>query len=124
VQNESALPDFSPLIIFGTGMFIYIVEYLLRVIAHAIKTLRSRQWPVARAAIKSSSIENQYVANVAEIHYTYSINGAVYSGAHKKPFIFKSNAELYVEHFSPGTELNVRVKPDDPRVSFVREDSW
>jgi hypothetical protein len=121
VQNESALPDFSPLIIFGTGMFIYIVEYLLRVIAHAIKTLRSRQWPVARAAIKSSSIENQYAA---EIHYTYSINGAVYSGAHKKPFIFKSNAELYVDHFSQGTELNVRVKPDDPRVSFVREDSW
>jgi hypothetical protein len=93
-------------------------------IAHAIKTLRSRQWPVARAAIKSSSIENQYAANVAEIHYIYSINGAVYSGTHKRPFIFKSNAELYVEHFSPGTELNVRVKPDDPRVSFVREDSW
>lgn len=100
------------------------VEYLLRGMARAIKTLRSRQWPVTKAAVKSSSAHNGYAANVAEVDYTYSVNGAVYSGTHKRPFIFKSNAEIYVKHFIKGTGLNVRVKPDDPSVSFVREDTW
>jgi hypothetical protein len=96
------------------------VEYLFRVLGRAFKRRRSRGWPMAKATVVSSACPIAgYGCNVAEVVYTYRVNGELHSGTNEKPFISHDSGENYINHYPPGTEFNIRVKPDDPEVSIV-----
>jgi len=102
------------------GFFlVIIVEYLIRVTGRAIKRRWSRSWPTTKATIVSATHDKTSSCDLAEVVYAYHFNGERYSGRNKKPFLFSSNAEIYVRDFPPGTEFTVRVKPDHPEVSIV-----
>jgi hypothetical protein len=101
------------------GFFLYIlVEYLIRVTGRAIKRRRSRDWPTTKATVVSATHDKSSSCDLVEVVYTYRLAGERYSGRNKKPFLFSSNAEIYVRDFSPGKEFTVRVRPDDPKVSI------
>lgn len=52
---------------------------------------------------------------------TYSIRGARYMGTNSVPFMNNRGAKDYIEHYAPGSEVVIRVKPGEPGVSLVRE---
>ena len=57
----------------------------------------------------------------AAIVYTYYANGGFYSGTHEKAFFLGRSATKYANQFSKGSNLTVRVKPGDPKVSIIRD---
>ena len=102
------------------GFLLYtIVEYLIRGTVRAIKRQRSRGWPTTKATIISATHNKNSSCDLAEVVYAYHYNGERYSGRNKKPFLFSSNAEIYVNDFQPGKEFTVRVKPTKPEISIV-----
>ncbi len=105
------------------GWFVDIfVEYLFRVIARMIKRRGSGAWPVAKATVTSSTCPKaMYGCDVAEVYYTYRVDGELYTGVNEKPFISHDSGGNYVSNFAPGREFTVRVKPGYPLVSIVRE---
>ncbi len=105
------------------GWFVDIfVEYLFRVMTRILKRRGSSAWPVAKATVTSSACPKaMYGCDVAEVCYTYRVDGELYTGINEKPFISPSSGEDYVSRFAPGTEFCVRVKPQDLAVSIVRE---
>jgi hypothetical protein len=95
------------------------VEYLIRVLGRAFKRRRSRGWPTAKATVVSFAWRISSGCSLAEVVYTYRFNCELYSGTNNKPFISDHSGEEYISHYPPGTEFNVRVKPEDPEVSVV-----
>ena len=98
------------------------IEYFYRAVTRMIKRLGSSAWPVAKATVTSSSCPRVgYGYDVAEVYYTYRVDGELYTGINEKPFIIHNSGENYVSHFAPGTEFTVRVKARDSAVSLVRD---
>jgi hypothetical protein len=62
------------------------------------------------------------VWGVAEIIYSYSHNGKYFSGTHKKQFISYDSANRYIGGFPKDAQIVVRVKPEHPKTSFLRDD--
>lgn len=105
------------------GWFIdIVVEYLFRTIMRMVKRRGSRSWPIAKATVTSSAFQHSNACDVAEVYYAYRIEGELYTGTNKKPFMSDHWAKDYVDYFPPDKEFTVRVKPGDPSVSIVRED--
>jgi hypothetical protein len=105
------------------GWFVDIfVEYLFRVIGRMIKRRGSGTWSVAKATVTSSSCPRAgYGCDVAEVYYTYRVDGELYTGISEKPFIVHNSGENYVSRFAPGTEFTVRISAKDAAVSLVRD---
>jgi hypothetical protein len=105
------------------GWFIdIVVEYLYRVIARAIRTRGITHWRIVKAKVNDSTCPvATYGCHVAEVYYEYRVDGEIYTGADEKPFLFNYSGKDYIARFSPGTEINIRLKPSDPSISFVRE---
>ena len=105
------------------GWFVDIfVEYLFRVIVRMFKRRGSDTWPLVKATVTVSDCPNAgYGCDVAEVHYTYRVDGELYTGTNEKPFISHNSGEAYTSRFAPGTEFSVRVKPGNLLVSVVRD---
>ena len=105
------------------GWFVDIfVEYLIRTVVRIVKRRGSSTWPVAKATVTSTACPNAvYGCDVAEVDYTYRVEGELYTGTNEKPFILHNSWEDYVRRYAQGTEFTVRVKPDNPALSIVRE---
>ena len=98
--------------------------YLFQTIARWLKHVRSKSatWPTLRAHVTASHYESPgYGCPSVEIAYIYSVDGHPYSGLYEKPFILGNSAKYYSRHFVKGVELIIRVKPDDPGASLVRD---
>ena len=100
-----------------------VVGYLLRMAIRLIKGRGSNQWPRETATVWSSNASNlHYGWGVAEIIYWYSHNGKYFSGTHQKQFISYDSANRYIAGFPKGAQIVVRVKPEHPKTSFLRDD--
>jgi hypothetical protein len=98
------------------------VEYLARVLCRLVRGWNARRWKIVRARITGSAYPGSgFGCAVADVAYTYEINGRTYSVRNSEPFIFNKSAQNYVELHLPNAHLPIRVKPDDPNVSVVRE---
>jgi hypothetical protein len=98
------------------------IEYFYRAVTRMITRRGSGAWPVAKATITSSSCPRAgYGCDVAEVYYTYRVNGEVYIGVNEKPFIVHNSGENYASRFAPGTECTVRVNAKDAAISFMRD---
>jgi hypothetical protein len=58
--------------------------------------------------------------SVVEIAYSYRVQSELYTGLHGEPVIAASRIE-YIKRFPKGRHIVVRVNPDDPELSVVRE---
>lgn len=57
-----------------------------------------------------------------EVAYSYVVAGHTYAGLHEKPFISPNSAQDYTRRFVSGASLIVRVKPEAPETSVVRDE--
>ena len=97
---------------------------LFRIVARILRTRRSKGWREITATVSGASSQtSSYMPRpVAEIVYTYRLDGSFYGGADEKPFFFESSAQRYAQQFTRGDSLIVRVKPGKPEVSIVNDE--
>jgi hypothetical protein len=82
--------------------------------------VKARTWRIAEAVVTDDPGRLvSFPASSVEFPYSYRIDGELYTGLHEKP-CFLSDAE-YMGRFAKGRTMVIRVKPDAPEVSVVRE---
>lgn len=101
-----------------------VVGYLItlfKILARTLKMRRSESWREATASVAGASCQTSlYMPHpVAEIVYTYRIDGGFYGGVDEKPFFLESSAKRYAEQFVRGDLIIVRVKPGEPELSIL-----
>lgn len=96
---------------------------LFRILVRIRRTNKSKDWREVTATVAGASCQTQSYAPrpVAEIVYTYRIDGGFYGGVDEKPFFFDSAARDYADRFTRGDTLVIRVKPGEPETSVVRD---
>jgi hypothetical protein len=105
----------------GVLLDIY-VEYFVRVIIGFFKRWNARLWNIVTAEVTDTDYRHSGIGcAVADVSYRYEIDGQVYTGTNSVPFISDGSAKDYVEHYSPKSQLLIRVRPGYPGVSVVRE---
>jgi len=119
----NALADLLPFSRMGGLVLDIYVEYIFRQVVLLIRIVRSRNWPVMKATVTTSNCPVAgYGCDVAEVCYKYRVDGELYTGSDRKPFIIHNSAEIFVNNSVPvGADLVVRLKPDDPSTSIVLE---
>jgi hypothetical protein len=105
------------------GFFLDIyVEYLVRVMIRPFRASRGRAWPTERARITSTGYRpGGFGCAVADLTYKYSFGGELYTGTNANPFIMTASAKDFIEHYSEGDEIMVRVDPQKPESSVLLE---
>lgn len=105
------------------GFFIdFYIEYLIRVMIRLLQRWNARSWTTVTAEVTGASYRAGGVGcAVAYIGYKYMINGQVCTGMNSVPLVFTGSAKDDVEHYSPQNERVIRVRPDRPESSLVRE---
>ena len=109
------------------GWFVdFIVGYfitLFRILARIRRTNRSKAWREVTATICGATCQTQSYAPrpVAEIDYTYRVEGRFYGGVDEKPFFLASDATNYAKQFTRGDRLVVRVNPSEMGTSIVTD---
>jgi hypothetical protein len=105
------------------GEFVGSLISLFRMFAGKLRARRSSDWRATTATVAGAScqISSFLPRTVAEIVYTYRIDGGFYGGVDEKPFFLSTSAEEYAKQFAVGDNLVVRIKPGAPEVSIVCE---
>jgi Protein of unknown function (DUF3592) len=87
-----------------------------------LKASGTSRWSLANATVTAPPISSSgIVCPTVEIVYSYRVQGELYTGFHEESFLLSDTAVDYVDRFGEGRNLVVRVKPDNPEVSVVRE---
>jgi hypothetical protein len=92
-----------------------------------IKRKRARAWPAAPGRVESSSVklqgsgtqQSRYIANVI---YSYDLDGESYSGHLQRSFILHGRAHGWIESFPKGRAITVRYNPQKVGDSLLFED--
>jgi hypothetical protein len=96
------------------------VEWLVRVVMRLVQVLRSNSWPTVSGKVNAADYQKAtFGCDLVAILYEYHLDGHVYVGSYKNPFISPLLAERYVARFPNGTELVLRVKPGKPSISVM-----
>jgi hypothetical protein len=97
---------------------------LFRIVSRILRARRIKGWREITATVSGASCQtSSYMPRpVAEIVYTYRLDGGFYGGVDEKPFFLESSAKQYAEQLARGDSLVVRVKPGQPEVSIVRDE--
>jgi hypothetical protein len=95
--------------------------YLFRSVIRMVEACGSTTWPVVNATVTGSSCDATYLGALAEVTYVYDFQGEPFSGMHRQPCISHGSAEEYVARFPTGGDVILRVKPEEPEVSIVRD---
>jgi len=109
------------------GWFVdVIVGYFItifRILARIWRTNRSKGWREVTATICGATCQTQSYAPrpIAEIVYTYRVDGEFSGGVDEKPFFLASDARDYAKQFTRGDTLVVRVKPGEMGTSIVTD---
>ncbi len=89
----------------GLVLDIY-VEYIVRVIIRLFKTWGAKSWPIIQAKVTSTNCRpGGFGCAVADITYTYRLDGELYMGSDANPFVWTSSAKDYLENYGRGTEV-------------------
>src|SRR5262249_37688934 len=98
------------------------IAYLVRTLIRASRMRRSRSWSISPANVASMRLlPGGLGCPTTELVYTYSMQGHIFGGIDEKPFLSDDSAAAYVLRFAPGRRLVVRVRPEEPDVSVLRE---
>jgi hypothetical protein len=115
--------------VIGGDLLGVLIGFLVSLFSMIVRTLRARRtsdWREAMATVVGASSQRSSFPPrpVAEIVYTYRIDGGFYGGVDEKPFFLATSAEEYAEQFAKGDDLVVRVKPGQPEKSIVRDEDF
>lgn len=99
------------------------VEYLARVMIRLFKRWNAQSWDIVTAKVTSTRVRGSgFGCAVADMTYNYRYAGELFTGTDANPFVWHSSAERYLEDYPRGSELLVRVRPQNPALSVVRQD--
>jgi hypothetical protein len=94
-----------------------------------MKLRRARAWPTLFGRMDSSAVRlhsngAQPAGSkfVAEIKYSYSLQGQRYSGSVRRSFLIKGKADKWIGNYAHGQPLMIRYNPDKPKDSVLFED--
>jgi hypothetical protein len=96
------------------------IAYLFKWLVRLVQRRESNSWPVLQASVTSSiASPGVFGCSMAEVIYTYEIEGHIFGGRNEKLFISPNSAEDYVAAFPIGSRVIIRTKPGIPKVSAV-----
>ena len=104
------------------GWLISILVGYIAQIAAFIKGRGSDQWPRENASVYASNTSDLSPGGIAEIVYSYSHKGQYFAGRHKRRFRSYFEANSYVGRFRKESQIVIRVKPERPKTSILRDD--
>ena len=92
-----------------------------------MKLRRARSWPkevgkVDATSLKLVSTGNNQSQWAAAVQYSYTVQGAAYSGALRRQFLLKGSAEKWVGKYTTGLPLTIRYDPANSKDSVVFDD--
>ena len=97
-----------------------LLTYLTWAVTRSFRISKSATWQEAKAKVSRVIFKDErFYGHVAEIHYEYSMNERQYSGVHKERFLRRDPGRRYAKQFTTRTELEIRVKPNEPQDSIV-----
>ena len=82
----------------------------------------SNGWPIVHGRLHTSNIYPEGNLWLAEVSYSYAVNGEYYSGYSKMHFANEDDAEEFANRFLRDMTLFIRHKPRRPEVSVIRSD--
>jgi hypothetical protein len=98
-----------------------ILGYPIRLLLRAFRERNCLSWPTEKGTvIESACPAITYGGPVGEVTYTYTHQGEYYSGTHREPFFLSDSAEAYARRVESGSEIVIRVNPEKPELSLVR----
>jgi hypothetical protein len=111
------------LILSAAGLVAFAVYWLMK----RRKLRQSRSWPSAEGRVNSTDLslhktgteQSQWFATVL---YSYSVQGASYSGKLQRTYLLKGHGEKWLGGFPAGLVLAVRYNPAKPADSVLHED--
>lgn len=82
---------------------------------------RSQYWPVVTGTVRDTFHTKPVYKGVvrAEISYQYAVDAKPYTGTTIRDFIMTSSADLMVQKYAIGDQIEVRFDPGDPSTSYV-----
>ncbi len=89
-----------------------------------MKLRRARSWPkelgnVDATTLKLESTGNNQSKWFAVVQYSYSLQGASYTGALRRQFVLKGSAEKWVGKYTAGAAVTVRYDPANAKDSVL-----
>lgn len=97
-------------------LFVYFFKTLQR-----IWRLRgSGAWSVAKATVRSVIKDVGYPT--VDVMYTYKADGETYANSEEGAFMFRDSAEEYQKRIVVGSEITIRINPEDSGQSVMRDD--
>jgi hypothetical protein len=72
--------------------------------------------------VKLESTGNNQSKWIAVVQYSYSVQGAAFTGALRRQFLLKGSAEKWVGKYTTALSLTIRYDPANPRDSALFDD--
>ena len=90
-----------------------------------LKTLGARSWPMTQGKIEFGTVIEQktryFSYYLAQMAYSYAVNGEYYSGYYEKMFFKESSAQNFADELK-GRPAFIRHKPSSPGISTLLRD--
>ena len=98
-----------------------LVIYILRIVRGWLNSVRSEGWPSEEAIVTADPARFTALAgSTVEVPYTYHFQGELYIGLHEEPS-FDGVGSKFMRRFAKGRRFLVRVNPEKPEVSVMRD---
>ena len=98
-----------------------ILGYPIRLRLRAFRERNCLSWPSEQGTVIGSTCPVlTYGGPVCKVTYTYTYQGEYYSGTHREPFLLRDSAGAYARRVESGGEIVIRVNPERPGLSLVR----
>lgn len=98
-----------------------LIVYSVRAAIQLFRSHRARSWLFVKGEVTTSQQAKGSICRLAELTYSYRVDGELCTGTLEEPFLV-SSPSVFADHYPPGAQIIVRVKPGNPETSFVRED--
>lgn len=91
-----------------------------------LKRQRARTWPTGEGCVDSTAVRligagTQQSKFVAEVRYSYAVEGQKYSGVLRRSFMRKGSADKWIADYANGRPLIVRYNSNKARDSVLFE---
>ena len=90
------------------------------------KLRRARSWPTTAGRVESSVMRLQSRGNnqsiwVAEVQYSYTVDGGSSSGSLRRTFLLNKSAEKWIANYPNGRPVTIRYNPNKTNDSVLDE---
>jgi len=110
---------FRSLIAFYASALLVALWFLLKRLPAWMRSLRAGSWPISQGRIETADVKTFQDQALAELGYSYVVEGERYSGYYSRQFADEQHAWDYVKGLQ-GQLVVVRHKQDDPVISALR----